>query len=111
VCYDDKDRKVRLSLRQAEILEALASDEKLLEQGGGVPDLVRGKPQYVEPLVPSEHFNDTDTGQEWRHGPHLPSRVWPVHAGVNTREAMGYWIQRPPRCRAKHETEVRKATN
>ncbi|KAF2432382.1 GCS-domain-containing protein [Tothia fuscella] len=39
VCYDDENRKVRLSLRQAEILEALASDEKLLEQGGGVPDI------------------------------------------------------------------------
>jgi glutamate--cysteine ligase catalytic subunit len=47
VCYDDKNRKVRLSLRQAEILEALASDEKLLQQGGGVPDLARGDPQYV----------------------------------------------------------------
>jgi glutamate--cysteine ligase catalytic subunit len=47
VCYDDENRKVRLSLRQAEILEALASDEKLLQQGGGVPDLTRGEPRYV----------------------------------------------------------------
>jgi glutamate--cysteine ligase catalytic subunit len=42
VCYDDENRKVRLSLRQAEILEALATDEKLLEQGGGVPDINHG---------------------------------------------------------------------
>jgi glutamate--cysteine ligase catalytic subunit len=47
VCYDDENRKVRLSLRQAEILESLASDEKLLEQGGGVPDLNRGEAKYV----------------------------------------------------------------
>jgi glutamate--cysteine ligase catalytic subunit len=51
VCYDDENRKVRLSLRQAEILEALASDEKLVEQGGGVPDIVRGKPQYVQSIA------------------------------------------------------------
>ncbi|OCK82549.1 glutamate-cysteine ligase Gcs1 [Lepidopterella palustris CBS 459.81] len=42
VCYDDEDRVVRLSLRQADILAALASDEKLLHQGGGVPDVQRG---------------------------------------------------------------------
>jgi glutamate--cysteine ligase catalytic subunit len=42
VCYDDENRKVRLSLRQADILAALAADEKLLEQGGGVPEVERG---------------------------------------------------------------------
>ncbi|KAF2462230.1 glutamate-cysteine ligase, partial [Lineolata rhizophorae] len=42
VCYDDAHHKVRLSLRQADILEALASDEKLLQEGGGVPGLQRG---------------------------------------------------------------------
>lgn len=39
VCYDDDKREVRLSLRQSDILEALARDEKLVAQGGGVPDL------------------------------------------------------------------------
>ncbi|KAI9753149.1 MAG: bifunctional tryptophan synthase trp1 [Chaenotheca gracillima] len=39
VAFDDKARKVNLSLRQAEILEALAKDETLCEQGGCVPDL------------------------------------------------------------------------
>ena len=39
VTYDDEKHQVRLSLRQADILEALANDEKLAEQGGGVPDL------------------------------------------------------------------------
>ena len=42
VAYDENQQKVRLSLRQADILAALASDEKLLKQGGGVPDVERG---------------------------------------------------------------------
>lgn len=42
VCYDEHHHKVRLSLRQADILAALANDEKLLQQGGGVPDLQTG---------------------------------------------------------------------
>lgn len=42
VSYDDKHREVKLSLRQADILDALAKDQELLKQGGGVPDLVRG---------------------------------------------------------------------
>lgn len=43
VCYDDQKREVKLSLRQADILEALARDEKLIAQGGGVPDLQVGE--------------------------------------------------------------------
>ena len=42
VCYDQDNRRVRLSLRQADILAALANDEKLLKEGGGVPDVQRG---------------------------------------------------------------------
>jgi len=42
VNFDDADRKVKLSLRQADILRALAEDEKLLKQGGGVPDINSG---------------------------------------------------------------------
>lgn len=34
---------MKLSLRQADILEALAGDSELLRQGGGVPDLQRGR--------------------------------------------------------------------
>ena len=44
--YDDDKRQVRLSLRQADILEALASDEKLLAQGGGVDEIQRGSARY-----------------------------------------------------------------
>lgn len=43
VCFDDEDHIVRLSLRQADILEALAKNETLIKQGGGVPDLQRGE--------------------------------------------------------------------
>lgn len=42
VCYDQNNHKVRLSLRQADILAALATDEKLLAEGGGVPDVQTG---------------------------------------------------------------------
>lgn len=41
---------MKLSLRQAEILEQLAKDEELLKQGGGVPDLAVGSCKYVCPL-------------------------------------------------------------
>ncbi|KAI7680562.1 hypothetical protein KC353_g22039, partial [Hortaea werneckii] len=37
VAFDDEQRDVKLSLRQADILEALANDKDLLKQGGGVP--------------------------------------------------------------------------
>ena len=39
VAFEDDKRKVRLSLRQADILKALAEDEFLSKQGGCVPDL------------------------------------------------------------------------
>ena len=39
VDYTDDDPKVTLSLRQADILHALAHDEKLYGEGGCVPDL------------------------------------------------------------------------
>ena len=48
MCYDDEHRKVRLSLRQADILEALAKDEKLLKEGGGVPGVQEGQNKYVD---------------------------------------------------------------
>lgn len=43
VSFDEQKRDVKLSLRQADILEALANDAELLKQGGGVPDLARGQ--------------------------------------------------------------------
>jgi glutamate--cysteine ligase catalytic subunit len=39
VVYGKDKREVLLSLRQADILEALASDKTLAAQGGCVPDL------------------------------------------------------------------------
>jgi len=51
VCYDDEHRKVRLSLRQADILTALATDEKLLKQGGGVQDVQRGEAKSVNASI------------------------------------------------------------
>lgn len=39
ISYDHENRNVRLSLRQNEILEELANDEKLQQAGGAVPGL------------------------------------------------------------------------
>ncbi len=39
VGFDEDRRKVRLSLKQVDILKALAKDTVLSEQGGCVPDL------------------------------------------------------------------------
>lgn len=39
VSYKDNEEKVTLSLRQADILHALAEDVKLQKEGGCVPDL------------------------------------------------------------------------
>lgn len=39
MCYDDKGRDVKLSLRQADILSALAANSELVAAGGGVPEV------------------------------------------------------------------------
>lgn len=39
VAFEEEKRKVKLSLRQADILDALAKDEALCRQGGCVPGL------------------------------------------------------------------------
>ncbi|KXT10033.1 hypothetical protein AC579_1223 [Pseudocercospora musae] len=54
VSFDDEQRNVKLSLRQADILEALANDEELLKQGGGVPDLAKGEVKTAWP-APTFH--------------------------------------------------------
>ena len=46
VCFDDQQRQVKLSLRQADILMALAQDEELVKQGGGVPELQATHSKY-----------------------------------------------------------------
>jgi len=39
ISYDHENRNAKLSLRQNEILEELANDEKLQKAGGAVPGL------------------------------------------------------------------------
>lgn len=70
VCYDDEKREVRLSLRQSDILEALASDVKLVAQGGGVPDLqrVESKAGKTAPVFHPEFGRfmlETTPGKPW----------------------------------------------
>jgi len=45
IALDDEHKKVRLSLRQAEILTALAHDAELCKNGGVVPEMQN---QYVD---------------------------------------------------------------
>lgn len=72
VAIDDEENKVRLSLRQADILLALAKDENLKEQGGCVPD-IQGTTQAAEPL-PTFHpefgrfMLEATPGKPWRIG-------------------------------------------
>ena len=49
VAFDEEKRKVRLSLRQADILKDLAQDAALEQQGGCVPELQTVK-QYAHRL-------------------------------------------------------------
>lgn len=56
VKYTKDDPKVTLSLRQAEILLALAEDEKLQDKGGVVPDLQVVKKTKYAPLLSSKHM-------------------------------------------------------
>lgn len=44
--YSEDNQRVLLSLRQAEILEALAADKDLKKQGGCVPDLQDASAAY-----------------------------------------------------------------
>ena len=49
MAFDDEKREVKLSLRQADILEALAHDAELIKQGGGVPNLREGPKKTAKP--------------------------------------------------------------
>ena len=79
VNYDDDKKEVRLSLRQADILEALANDEKLTEQGGGVPDL-----QFLEKKYGDIHTirkgAGLTTAQTRQDCARLSPRVWSLYA-------------------------------
>ncbi|KAK3722386.1 glutamate--cysteine ligase [Vermiconidia calcicola] len=54
ISFEDAGREVKLSLRQADILESLANDAELLRQGGGVPGLNVGEDQDGRP-APTFH--------------------------------------------------------
>ncbi|KAK3715966.1 glutamate--cysteine ligase [Vermiconidia calcicola] len=54
ISFEDAGREVKLSLRQADILESLANDAELLKHGGGVPGLNVGEDQDGRP-APTFH--------------------------------------------------------
>lgn len=55
VALDDEEQKVRLSLTQAEVLEALAQDEELCKNGPMVPDLQGGEKAKNRTTLPTFH--------------------------------------------------------
>ena len=90
VDYTDDDPRVTLSLRQADILHALAHDDKLCDKGGCVPDLQAvDKSRYGE----CSRFIPFET-KYFQHSPHIPPRIWSFHAGSNPRKTVGDWVQR-----------------
>ena len=90
VTYKKDDEHVTLSLRQADILHALAQDEKLCTEGGCVPalqDITVEASKYVQSL-------DLNSKAHVYQGsaPDFPPRVWPIYVGSYSWEAMGYWV-------------------
>ena len=97
VCFDDRKREVKLSLRQADILRALAADEELIKQGGGVPEI-----QHVHVKYGSRsdvEYAPADAMQERRHCTCLSSRIRTFHARGYSRQTMGNRLQGPTRGR------------
>jgi hypothetical protein len=80
VTYAKDKPEVTLSLRQADILQALAHDEELTSGGGCVPDLqdigYGFSPAYRAIMANS---------LQWNNPSHLSSGVWSIHVGGNTR--------------------------
>lgn len=72
VNYSEQDPKVLLSLRQADILTALAADEKLSQEGGCVPALQEGVPQKASLPVFHPEFGrfmlEATPGKPWGIG-------------------------------------------
>ena len=72
VAMDEKTRKVKLSLRQADILAALATDEALCKKGGCVPDLqhVSGEGEAVPVFHPEfgRFMLEATPGKPWGIG-------------------------------------------
>jgi len=88
VTYKDDDPQVTLSLRQADILSALAHDEKL--EAGCVPDLQQvDRDGYVtwSSLVISNVLQRSST-------PNIPSRVWQIYVRGYSWQTMGNRFQR-----------------
>jgi glutamate--cysteine ligase catalytic subunit len=60
ISYDHENRNARLSLRQNEILEELANDEKLKKAGGAVPGLQNTVRYYTPHFDVCAHIDSTE---------------------------------------------------
>jgi hypothetical protein len=83
VVYSEDNQRVLLSLRQAQILEALAADKDLKKQGGCVPDLQEPssteKKTYVEQDLMLRIFPLTII--QGKNHSCLSPRVWSLYVG------------------------------
>lgn len=102
VAYDDQEQKVKLSLHQADILDALAMDEALQKQGGCVPDLQR----VARYAVTRVHGRVAEKSQGWRTAPDVPSRIRPIYARSYAWKTLGHRLQGSLGRGAEHEVEV-----
>jgi hypothetical protein len=82
VVYTEDDKRVLLSLRQADILKALASDTELTSQGGGVPDIQDTNAAQYDNSHPDLGSMSSILTYRQAQGssPCFPPRVWQIHA-------------------------------
>jgi hypothetical protein len=80
VTYENDKPEVTLSLRQADILQALAHDEDLCSNGGCVPAL-----QDIGYVLFPAYAVIMANCLQWNNPSHLSSGVWSIHVGGNTR--------------------------
>lgn len=110
VKYDKEKPRVLVSLRQADILDALANDASLAAKCGYTSAHADGtcdpKPrQVLSPALSSSLF--VITGPKQRYPARFPPGIWTVHAGINAGKALGDRIERAPRRGAEYEVKVR----
>jgi hypothetical protein len=82
VNYKADDPNVTLSLRQADILEALAQDEKLCTNGGCIPDLQDGKMNGCVFLL--KGLSSANAVKRASPSSYFPSRIWSFHVGSHS---------------------------
>jgi hypothetical protein len=90
ISYDHENRNARLSLRQNEILEALAADEKrhLVQLNGSLSTKSAAVVPIAAPMIALVLYKMSLTKQDQGYKADFSSRVWEVHVGSNSRRSL-----------------------